>query len=120
MTADEPMNEGFLDSDELPVPTDVPLTDGRLATIVRRLAGADSAVLSPVQAEGPLAGGGGPRRVDVGSQTFEVPSTAKVNGKVRDGRPGVLIESADPIPAGTALWIAGEAARHVNGLLRDL
>jgi hypothetical protein len=112
--------EGFLPEVEPPVPSTVGLDDERLATAVASLVGRDGDVRSPRQVAGHVSEGERPRTIWCDGQEVAIPVGAAARAYVLDGRPGLLIEAADPRPLGTWVWIAGAAAREINDLLRTL
>jgi hypothetical protein len=116
----EKPDDGFLEDTEPPVPTQVLLTDAHLAMLLTVLAWSDVEIRSPVQARGRLGPGGDARTIKVGGQAIAIPVDAAASALVSGTKPGLLIEAGDPKPNGTSIWIAGEAARQINILLRDL
>jgi hypothetical protein len=111
---------GFLEETEPPVPSQVTLIDARLRQVLDDLAGSDTEVRSPVQAKGQLGRGSEARTIDVNGNAIAIPSDAVASTRALDTRPGLLIEAGDPKPEGTWIWVAGEASRHINTLLRHL
>lgn len=111
---------GFLENTEPPAPSQVSLTDARLEELVADLAGSDAEVQSPSLTTGQLSGRLDGRMIEVGGQGVEVPVSAIAKEEALDRRSGLIIKADDPVPKGTSIWIAGEAARHVHSLLSKL
>jgi hypothetical protein len=105
---------------DLPVPSTVELDDERLSMVIESLARRDGDIRSPRQGTGPITEGERPMTIRCDGQEVAIPTGSVARAFVLDKRPGLLLESADPKPLGTWVWIAGAAAREINDLLRTL
>jgi len=108
------------EADEDPVPVSVLLTDDALRALMTAMRGRQAEASQPIKADGAFGSADGYRSISVRSASIEVPESAEVVLQVHEKRPGLKIQAGDPVPHGTHIWIAADAAAHANHTMRLL